>query len=146
MHVRMRTCIEIRRLSLQRYPVGTFPDGRTGEYRHICRRFLHKIRRKTFGKFVSAVVAPSETALKSRRDFRQGFQERFREKIMADSGPVPQKTAEKNMEKIARSRTRTCLRTHACKGKSRRDVPDARKRASLFLNARDHIFITYARM
>lgn len=30
-------------------PVGTFPDGRTGEYRHICRRFLHKILRKTSG-------------------------------------------------------------------------------------------------
>lgn len=145
MRVRVRTCVEIRRLSLRRYPVGTFPDGRTGEYRHIRRRFLHKIRRKTSGKFVSAVVTPSETALKSQWDFRQEFQERFREKTAADFQSAPQKTAEKNPEKIARTRTRTY--SHACarKGKSRRDVRDTRKHASLFTYARDHIFITYAR-
>ena len=121
-------------------PSGLFRMIRTGEYRHICRRFLHKIRRKTSGKFVSAVVTPSETASKSRRDFQPGFQERFREKIAVDFQSAPQKTAEKSPEKIARSRTRTHLRAHACKGKSWRDI---RKRESVrilvLLRARSYI-------
>ena len=151
--VRMRVhmCVHMRRYA--RYSFirlrGKVPSGlsrmiRTGEYRHICRRFLHKIHRKTSGKFVSAVVTPSETASKSRRDFQPGFQERFREKIAVDFQSAPQKTAEKSPEKIARLHVRTHLRIrmHAClrMGKSRRDI---RKRESVrilvLLRARSYI-------
>lgn len=54
-------------------------------------------------------------------------------KNVTDFRPAPQKTAEKSPEKIAR--TRTCLCTHACKGKSRRDVRMRESGASSFSDA-----------